>query len=174
MTAVAYSFDFAEPFNAFSGTFGGASDDAVRITEMRTNIVFDYAASAVGNERFAEPLQQLADIAQECQQPNWDGEGAEPISLQAITDGQAILYSLPSYIPLPEIFPETGGSIAFGWYVAPGFRYVVAVSGKGVLQYSGLFGAGNDSYGESRIQGGIPKMTRDHLRLLFAGQVHVV
>lgn len=174
MSSIASSLDFAEPFNAFSGTFGGASDDALRISEMRSRIVSRFAASAIGNERLAEPLQVLAEIFQACHVSNWDGEEAEPISGQALSDARAILWSLPSYVPLPEIFPESTGAIAFAWYRAPGFRYIIAVSGKGVLQYSGLFGAGNESYGESRLQGGIPKMTRDHLRLLFAGQIHAI
>lgn len=174
MSAVAQSLDFAEPFNVFAGTSSAASDDAKRISEMRARILIDFANSATGNQRLAEPLQTLAETFRECQQPNWDGEGAEPISAQALSDGQAILSSLPSYVPLPEIFPEPTGAIAFAWYRAPGYRYVIAVSGKGVLQYSGLFGAGNDSYGESRLQGGIPKMTRDHLRMLFTGQIHAV
>ncbi|MBI4191520.1 MAG: hypothetical protein HY525_13405 [Betaproteobacteria bacterium] len=172
---MAQPVEFADPFNAYSGTSGGASDAAERISWMRYRIVQGFTASAIGSERLTEPLRVVAEIFQRCRLANWDHEGAEPISSEALTEAQALLLSIPSYMPLPEIFPEATGAIAFEWYRKPGYRYVITVSGKGTLEYAGLFGSGNDTSGESRLDGGFPKMIREHLRWLFPGdQIHAV
>ena len=166
MTTLALRADDRPAFSLHSWTYPGFSEEADKVARLVRNFVGTLTSSASGNKRFAEPFQSLAEIAQKCGFADWDNEGAEPITGEAVSEAQALLRSLPDSIKMPDIFPETTGSIAFEWYHAPGYRYVITLSGTRVIEFAGLFGTGNEIYGEFRIDGGFPKAVRDHLGYL--------
>src|SRR5229473_1789658 len=56
-------------------------------------------------------LSTLREISQRCQQPNWDGEGAEPISTETYDVARRLLESLPCGNPLPSITAEPDGQL---------------------------------------------------------------
>ena len=74
---------------------------------------------------------------------------------------------LPSDLPLPDALPEPLGSIAFEWYKAKDKVFVASVSGKGIVEYAGLYGIGNRDYGTARIENTFPKIVSHHIRRLF-------
>lgn len=153
----------------FGGTDGGASPDADRIPEFYRKLVESYADSATGSKRIVDPAQAIDNVYQRCRAPNWDRQGAQPISYLAVLDAKLLMLALPSYHPVPEIFGEATGAIAFEWYRRPGYRFVLAIFGRGRIEYAGLLGTGNEAYGEVRIENNLPKIIEDHLRQLFAG-----
>lgn len=168
MTYLAQPVSILSPFGIPWGTPTGASDDADLIAEKYVGLFRRFAESATGNERLAEPFYALQQILERCQTGNWDGEGASPISPEAVGEAQAILLTLPFKYPLPDIFPEATGSIALEWYREPGYRFVATVSGRRAIEFAGLFGPGNEIYGEYRLQAGIPSQMRNHLAELFS------
>jgi hypothetical protein len=46
---------------------------------------------------------------------DWDGYGAEPIDTLAMANTRAALETLKSQLPLPDIAPETNGTITLEW-----------------------------------------------------------
>lgn len=166
MTTLALRTDDRPAFRLHSWTYPGFSEEADKVTRLVRNIGDFFTSSASGNKRFAESFQSLDEIAQKCKFIDWDGEGAEPIAQEAVSEARTLLRSLPDSVKMPDIFPETTGSIAFEWYHAPGYRYVITMSGTRVIEFAGLFGSGNEIYGEFRIDSGFPKAVRDHLGYL--------
>lgn len=65
--------------------------------------------------RKASALAELRTIAAECAVPDWDGEGAKPISLEAVRNAEAFLHALPDWVPLPELSPEPDGAFSLDW-----------------------------------------------------------
>jgi hypothetical protein len=149
-------------------TIPGASDDAGRIAQSCIELVRRFARSATGNERLQQPLALLEEIYERCRAPNWDSDGAAPIQRAAIRDAQSLLLALPAAFPLPEIFPEGTGAVAFEWYRGRSRRYVATVSGNGTLEFAALAGVGNGVYGELRFTGEVPKLMREHLADLYS------
>lgn len=168
MTTLAEPISTLKLFGFPWGTPVGASEDANLIANKCRSLLRGFVDSATGNQRFADPFHALEEIFERCQVADWDGEGAPPISQRAVAEAQLVLLTLPLKYPLPEIFPEATGAIALEWYRAPGRRYVVTISGNQTIEFAGLFGPGNEIYGELRLQMGIPKQMRDHLADLYA------
>lgn len=168
MTQLAHQLTTPRVFDAVFGTCGGASEDADRLAALFRRITDAWTGSATGNQRFAEPYQALQEIAQRCEAPNWDNDGALPITRDAIDEAAALLSYLPLSVPIPDIFPEATGSVAFEWYRRPRYRYVLTMSGNRTVEFAGLFGPGNELYGEFRLEGGLPQAVCDHLKHLYS------
>lgn len=149
------------------GASSGASDDAARIASQFREFFSRFVQSATGSERVLEPRQAIYDLVTRCAQDNWNGEGAEPIAAEAASRASELLVSLPSYLPVPDIFPDPSGAISFEWYRRPKHRLVLSIYGNGAVEFAGLLGVGNEVYGEARMAGGLPEIIRAHLRQLF-------
>ena len=102
--------------------------------------------------RASEPSQELDDARiallktlqetwQRCQQPNWDGEGAQAISTETHEVARRLLESLPSDMPLPSISAEPDGQLNFEWYQAPRRLLSVSISSGGTLYWAALIGS---------------------------------
>ena len=168
MTTLAQPVTTMKPFGFLWGTPPGASDDADLIVKKYQDLFYCFVQSATDSQGLADPLHSLQQIVVRCRTPNWDGEGAPAISGAAVPEAQLLLWTLSHKFPLPEIFPEATGAIALEWYRGPGYRLVATVSGNRTIEFAGLFGPGNEIYGEFRIQAGIPRQMRDLLNDLFA------
>ncbi len=159
----------AASFFLFDGTSGGVSSDANLIPDHIKKVVHNYKRSATGNLRLDEPTQTIYEVYRRCSQKNWNGEDAEPISENAAKEAERLLLALPSHIPIPDIFSDPTGAIAFEWYRRPKHRLVISFYGNGTPEFAGLLGAGNEVYGQTRIGNGLPNIIQDHLRQLFSG-----
>lgn len=148
-------------------THPGVSVDAQRICHLLGDLALHWIGSATGQTRFGEPLMALNQIYQRCQMEDWDGEDAEPISLEALIEAEKLFGFLPSSIPAPEFLPEATGSIAFEWYRGRNNVYVLSVSGQKTIEFAGLFGYGNELHGKVNFEDSLPSMIRDHLQEFF-------
>lgn len=61
-------------------------------------------------------LAQLRHLATECQNANWDGYDAEPVTNEALALAASFLRALPSGFPLPDLCVEPDGSVAMEWH----------------------------------------------------------
>jgi hypothetical protein len=86
---------------------------------------------------------------------NWNGEGADPVSNEAIKEARAFLYKFPTTMPLPEVIAEPDGYLGLEWYSNKRLLYVVSFNGQGVLSCSGLIGQ-TKVYGTYYMDDGIP------------------
>ena len=113
MSVMAQAMNHTSPFFLFDGTEGGASSDANEIPNCIRNIISHFTVSAIGNQRLDEPAQTIREIYASCRGENWNGEGAEPISKESAEVAISLLLALPLNLPIPDIFPDPTGAIAF-------------------------------------------------------------
>ncbi len=83
----------------------------------------------------------LREICQQCQQPNWDGEGAEAISTETHEVALRLLDSLPSGIPMPAVSAEPDGQLNFEWYQASRRLLSASICSNGTLYWAALIGS---------------------------------
>ena len=135
-------------------------------------IIFRYDSSNIPDpllehRRFAGLISAVDELSMENSLPNWDGYEAKPILRSVRDEAVRLIKMLPSDIPLPEVSPEPLGTIAFEWYKAKNNLFIASVSGKGIVEYAGLYGIGNRDYGTARIENTFPKIVSYHIRRLF-------
>lgn len=154
-------------FLSFDKASSGTSVDADRIASKFLDFLCRYTDSATGNKRIAEPRQAIYDVQLKCNEANWGGEEEQPISRESALRAEELLLALPSYLPVPEIFPDPTGAISFEWYRRPKHRLVLSIYPTGIVEFAGLLGVGNEVYGSARLEGGLPNILRSQLRELF-------
>jgi hypothetical protein len=114
------------------------------------------------------PRIEIYEVYHRCRKKNWNGEDAEPITEDAALRADRLLPSLPSCLPVPDIYGDPTGAIVFDWYRRPRHRFALSIFGSGTIEYAGLLGPGNEVYGTARHSEGLPEIVSDHLRQLFA------
>jgi hypothetical protein len=57
-------------------------------------------------------------------QPNWDGDGALPISTEASGNALIALRVLETVVPAPEISPNPNGTVSFEWETDAGVGHL--------------------------------------------------
>lgn len=85
-------------------------------------------------------FQHLIDTFQECSIAGWDGERAQPITLDVLRYSCIFLDALPLGIEAPNISAEPDGSITLEWYSAPRRVLSVSIGLDGCLHYAALLG----------------------------------
>ena len=111
-------------------------------------------------------LKTLRETWQRCQQPNWDGEGAEAVSAETHEVARRLLQSLPNDMPLPSVSPEPDGQLNFEWYQAPRRLLSASFSAEGVVYWAALIGS-EDPRGSCQFVDQFPQTLR-----YWIGQVY--
>lgn len=88
----------------------------------------------------AAAISQLRAIALECNEQNWDGQGAAGIDPAAILNAEAIVRAFPMGIPLPEFAPEPDGSVSLDWTESRARQFSLSVGRGHRLAYAWLDG----------------------------------
>ena len=86
---------------------------------------------------------ELAEVWEECQIPNWDGYDAVAVEKQTYSNAYFVIESLPLGTSLPSVGAEPDGHITMEWYRNPRWSLSVSVSPEGMLYYAALFGSAN-------------------------------
>ncbi len=107
--------------------------------------------------------QELAAIAGECRLPNWDGQGAVPVSPDTLRHAQRFVNSLPSGIFGASVGVEPDGHMTLEWYRDPHWTLSVSVSPESNLYYAALFGA-SDVRGREVFQDDVPDLIFNLIR----------
>lgn len=110
---------------------------------------------------------EISEIVQNCSVHGWDGNDAEPVSLDAAQSAIEIVKYLPEGMRLPAVVPEPDGDIAFEWCTDDQRRFSLSTSGA-TLVYAGIFGGLSRQYGEERFFGKIPRTILEILARHFA------
>src|SRR5258708_17703914 len=63
----------------------------------------------------AEAVSEILAVAAKHNQSDWDGEGADPVSMLAAGRAITFIQALPGSFPVPEVAPEPDGSISLDW-----------------------------------------------------------
>lgn len=67
-------------------------------------------------------------------------------------DGARLL-SLPSWMPLPEIVPESDGEIAIEWDQSPTEIFSISIGEQSAIHFAGLFGKDKERHGVEPFEG---------------------
>ena len=102
----------------------------------------------------------------ECQSPNWDGYGAQPISLKAKAEAQRLVDLLPYWLAAPDVVPDPDGEMSLSWDLGPGHVFTLSVSPNGELSYAGLLGNGVKRHGVEPFKNDVPKAILDAIEEL--------
>lgn len=149
---------------AWRATQPGVSEAAEKIQDVVRRVLENFVSSATGQRRLGDPLGTLEEIYEECRLPNWDGEGALPVSPATLAEAENLLLMLPTTVPVPETTPERSGRIAFEWYKRPNCIYVLSTGGNKELEFAALFGPGYELHGKCPFSDALPSLILEHLR----------
>jgi hypothetical protein len=101
-------------------------------------------------------FNELCEVAEECESPNWDGYGAEPVSTDTYRLAYRFLEALPVGTPAPSVGAEPDGDLTFEWHRGPQRTLSVSVSPDGELHFAARIGSARD-YGTRVFSGEIPQ-----------------
>lgn len=113
-----------------------------------------------------EVFSALEEVYKEASSADWDGYGANAVSVDAYEEAKKIINLLPSSIQAPDLLAEPTGEIGFEWRKGKGQVFVISVKGKNKINYAGVFG-GNKVHGSEYFDETLPIVVVDHLRRLY-------
>lgn len=154
MTALAInnpSYDLlARTYNTGAGAEAHTIQEILSdtINHLRKPASWDHVRKAIGETRL---------IFENYSTDNWDGYGAAAIKKAASDDAFKFISAFPLTLPMPEISPESDGSIALDWYRGKNWVFSISLDGRGVITYAGLFGKGVKAHGTEIFSDTIPK-----------------
>ncbi len=105
----------------------------------------------------------LSRLAQECENANWDGYGAAPVSQRGIEEASAVIRSLPLGFPQPDTSADFDGHVTLEWYRSPTRTLAVSVSPDGLLHYAAIIGASRQ-FGTEPFLGPLPERLTELVR----------
>ncbi len=91
--------------------------------------------------------------------PNWDGDGGQAPSEDAVTDGHAfvdLLSSIPR-LPAPEVYAPGDGEVLFQWRVAGGF-IEVGFPGDQTISWTARTATSRAQYGDDDFDAEVPQL----------------
>jgi hypothetical protein len=87
----------------------------------------------------------LRGIRDECRNPDWDGDGAVPVTDHVINlaarIAEALFALLPKGTPIPDLIPEADGEVCISWSVDATPMFSVSVGEHGKINFAGQFGS---------------------------------
>jgi len=162
-TCIPSNYHYQSPF--FFSSDRGMSETAAVLHRALERFSRDGSMSFTNDD--SEIFEELEDLLEECSSANWDGYGAEALSLDSYTEAIRFIMALPKTIPLPEATVEPDGEIAFEWFKGPRRIFSVSIGNRNVVTYAGLFSF-NKVNGEEYFGDEIPKTIMDNLERLFS------
>ncbi len=145
----------------------GVSDSASEIREDTKNIRLYLAESITFGEHIAKVMEGLIREKEEHSIDNWDGYGAKAINIDSYGYALNFALSLPSSIPVPEIYVNPDGYVTFEWYEAKRKVFTVIVGNRNELAYAGLYG-GSRTYGVEYMYEEIPENIIGNINRLYS------
>jgi hypothetical protein len=134
----------------------GVSRDAEYICrqteEVWTSLQMSYALGQLGKGT----LHELAQLASEREEANWDGYGAEPVTHDAYLNAYHFLEALPLGSFAPSVGAEPDGHITLEWYHSPRRVLSLSIGPDGELNYAALLPGYRKARGTERFVGNVP------------------
>ena len=115
----------------------------------------------------SEVFNELLEVSENCKQPGWDGDSAEPVSHDTFLNAFRFLESLPLGVQTPSVGVEPDGHITLEWYKAPRHTLSVSVSPERFLYYSALMGL-RKTNGSEPFFGDVPKIILELVGKIYA------
>jgi hypothetical protein len=125
---------------ALQALIGGSaiSQEARAVDERATEVVASAERSQALFGKKAAALSELAALATEYADPDWDSEGAAAIDPMAVWLAKRFVRAMPDGIRLPEFAPERDGSISLDWIHSRNSVFSLSVGRSNRLAYAWL------------------------------------
>lgn len=122
----------------------------------------------------AVTISQIWELASECADEDWDGDGGAPISARTIMQAIALIRALPVDVPLPELAPEPDGAISMDWIESRHRLFSLSVGESNRLAYAWLDGT-DRGHAVARFDGAMvpPRILEGIRRIVDDGDVAI-
>ncbi len=112
----------------------------------------------------SEAISQIWALVNECTEPGWDGEDAEPIDQRAAFAATSLIRVLPEDLPLPEATVDPDGAVSLDWACSRHRVFSVSVGSSRRLAFAWLDGT-DRGHGVAEFDGErAPKRILDGVR----------
>lgn len=95
----------------------------------------------------AELFARIAEARATADHDDWDGEGSSALTARAVSQAIELLVALPSFLPAPDIAPESTGEITFEWSRDRHHVAILSVDGERI-RWSAIAGQSRTSGSE--------------------------
>lgn len=141
------------------------------LSETATNLLSDLKEKI---RDFAKPVtigssltsDAIIETYIDCSLENWDGYGADPVSIDSVNEAREFISLLPLFFPKPEVVAEPSGEIGLEWYNEKNKIFVLSFNGRKMIAYAGIFGS-NKTHGVEYFENSIPSIITDSLKRLY-------
>lgn len=89
-------------------------------------------------------LAELQEIIDECSEQGWDGYGADPVDLGAVSMANSFILGLPSDISIPEFSVDSDGEVSSEWYISKRRLLSISFGPNGGIAYAWIDGKKSD------------------------------
>lgn len=114
-------------------------------------------------------LDELDSLCIEASCRDWDGYGAEPLSLDAYDFAKAFIKALPTTSPLPDLNADPDGEVSLDWSFGKRRALTVSVGPTGRCTFAWVYGQ-RSNRGTDWIEDEIPASIVFALRQLAPAQ----
>lgn len=144
----------------------GMSESANAVLNQSLDLQMDYARTITFGEHLVKILENLWEVHREHSMDNWDGYDAKAINDDSYKNAFKFALSLPSNLPIPEIYVEPDGEVAFEWYEDKRKVFSISIGSKNQLAYAGLYGA-SKTYGVEYFYDDVPDVILSNIYRLY-------
>lgn len=125
-----------------AASYGGnaVSEEATLVRESLINVSRSAESSRALFGPKSDLLNSLELLHIECAEADWDGYGAEPVSMVALSRVRAFIRSLPEGFLLPELSVEPDGAVALDWMPSANRTLSVSLGESGRVPYAWVDG----------------------------------
>ncbi len=117
------------------------STEAQTVQQAASTVMHSVERSRALFGNKADAISQICTLANECADPDWDGDGALPMNRYAVFKAVDFIRALPDGLPMPECAPEPDGSISLDWILSRHRMFSVSVGTGNRLAYAWLDGS---------------------------------
>ena len=96
------------------------------------------SAQKLTSAQLRQCKQNLEVLLKTAGKPNWDGEGADPVTEDAVKIAKEVIDELPGDSGVPEISADPEGNVEFDWHLDNGTMFTVCIGQTGIIVISGL------------------------------------
>jgi len=138
--------------NPFTGPDSATSREAGSVREAGSKIAKSAEASHSLFGAKAATISEILTVADECEDENWDGEGAKAIKDCVAGRAVALIRALPMGTPMPEVAPDRDGRMSLDWILTRYSFLSVSIGSTDRLPYAWVDG-GESGHGVARFDG---------------------
>lgn len=127
----------ATPASAYPGIYDHQPPRVVLKLGSKNNTIQE-TQSYLSDELMLECKSAVDDLLQTAGEPNWDGDGAEPVDAETVSVAKRLVNVLPGELAPPEISADPHGNVDFDWCLENGTLFTISIGKEGEVAMAGM------------------------------------